>query len=336
MATAPSTKISVVIPTFNRRVLLRELLASLLRQSFPSAAIEIIVIDDGSTDGTRAMVEEMAGSAPCAMRIHLQDHQGQAAARNHGVARATGEIIAFIDSDCTAHPDWLQNAVRRLGPDTAFVSGSVHDKPGQPVTFFSLRHGAPGYEFPTYPTCNVLYRKDKFLAYGGFDPAKVLPVGPGGAKKGCEDADLAWKMKRAGEEHRFAGDAIVYHEVVTFSPLGWVLEGRRLWILAFDLKHVPEVGRMGFLHWGVFTTRHGPFRLLFAAGVLAGAALHPLWFALAAPYLLLALRALKDDFVRPGRVHRGLVKLVLGAGRYLVELGAMLYGSVRFRCLVLP
>jgi len=94
-------RVSVVIPTFNRAVLLRQTIDAVLAQSVP--ADEIIIVDDGSTDGTAAMVE---GLAP-AMRLLRQANAGDLAARNAGLAQARGELVAFCDSDDLWRPGFL-------------------------------------------------------------------------------------------------------------------------------------------------------------------------------------------------------------------------------------
>jgi GT2 family glycosyltransferase len=93
---------SVIIPTRNRRDLLRECLTAVTRQEYPH--VEIIVIDDGSSDGTDQMVRT---SFPCVRYIHTRSGAGSPAARNCGVYAARGDIIAFTDDDCVPPRDWL-------------------------------------------------------------------------------------------------------------------------------------------------------------------------------------------------------------------------------------
>ena len=92
----------MVIPTFNRRELLLEALASVEAQTLRPA--EVIVVDDGSSDGTREMLESMGGR----VRPLFQSNAGAAAARNHGIEAAKGDWIAFLDS----HLGWVPPSVR--------------------------------------------------------------------------------------------------------------------------------------------------------------------------------------------------------------------------------
>lgn len=110
--------VSVVIPTLNRRELLRRAVGSALAQT--GVEVEILIADDGSTDGTR---EEWTASGDGRIRLLPLEHGGACRARNRGVAAATGEYIAFLDSDDTWVPDKLAKQIRFLedtGADAVF------------------------------------------------------------------------------------------------------------------------------------------------------------------------------------------------------------------------
>jgi len=111
--------ISVIIPCYNRAPLLTRALQSVVQQTRP--AVEIIVIDDGSTDDTRAMISRQFPEA----RYFYQDNRGVSAARNHGIRQATGQWLAFLDSDDTWLPDKLarQTAAVEARPDCQLVHG---------------------------------------------------------------------------------------------------------------------------------------------------------------------------------------------------------------------
>ena len=99
-----SCEISVVLPTYNRRPILTEVLAALDAQA-GAPPFEIVVVDDGSTDGTFEWLSSRAGGRP--LRLLRQQNRGPAAARNHGVAAAAGALIAFLGDDTVPLPDWL-------------------------------------------------------------------------------------------------------------------------------------------------------------------------------------------------------------------------------------
>lgn len=99
-----SCEVSVVLPTFNRRRILSEVLAALDAQE-GAPPFEIVVVDDGSTDGTFEWLQQRAGARP--LRLLRQPNLGPAAARNRGVAAADGALIAFLGDDTVPEPEWL-------------------------------------------------------------------------------------------------------------------------------------------------------------------------------------------------------------------------------------
>src|SRR5437763_3474379 len=98
---APGQKVSVIIPTYNRAKLLAACLSSVLHQTHQN--LEALVIDDGSTDETPALLQTLAKGDPRLRLLH-QDHKGAQAARNLGFQMATGEFINFLDDDDLWHP----------------------------------------------------------------------------------------------------------------------------------------------------------------------------------------------------------------------------------------
>ncbi len=105
-------KVSVVIPTFNRRSLVRETLASVFAQSLPPH--EVIVVDDGSTDGTEEVVRRFP------VRYIRQGNSGQNAARAAGARIATGDWISFLDDDDLWKPSFLATMAERMPPSAVF------------------------------------------------------------------------------------------------------------------------------------------------------------------------------------------------------------------------
>jgi GT2 family glycosyltransferase len=102
--------LSIVVLTYNRKDLLRGCLESLFQQSDPGVPLEIVVVDDGSTDGTRAMVDELRAERP-RVEYRFQDHQGIPAARNTGIRSASGDIVAIVADDYLLAPDYAKTII---------------------------------------------------------------------------------------------------------------------------------------------------------------------------------------------------------------------------------
>jgi glycosyltransferase involved in cell wall biosynthesis len=180
-------RISVVIPAYNARAYIDETLAALKRQTRP--ADEVLLVDDGSTDDTAAFV---ATRHPW-VQILRQENAGQSAARNRGVAAATGDAIAFLDADDVWLPKKLELQERILSshPDTALVYAGWA-RPGGHV-------GAPRCQVRELHFLQVLYgyflgpsgvvvRKDAFVQVGGFRRTFL----------GIEDRDLWSRIAQVG------------------------------------------------------------------------------------------------------------------------------------------
>jgi glycosyltransferase involved in cell wall biosynthesis len=185
-----SPAISVVVPTYNRQALLPRALASVVAQTFRD--FELIVVDDGSTDGTRAWVAE---HYPEATLVRLERNVGAAAARNVGVERARGAYLAFLDSDDEWSPEFLQRHVEILGehPDCAF-SYCDFRRPRADGTFEEFVSGparadddmvrAILFGGVIQSTSLVVVREAAFREVGGFNP--ILAV--------CHDRDLYMRI----------------------------------------------------------------------------------------------------------------------------------------------
>ena len=117
-------KFSVIIPTFNGGELLRANLASVSRLSFPKDDFEVIVVDNNSTDNSGEIIE----SFPF-IKVEERERQGSYAARNAGLKVASGEIIAFTDSDCEVDPGWLDALweAARQNPRAGCIAGEILD-----------------------------------------------------------------------------------------------------------------------------------------------------------------------------------------------------------------
>jgi mycofactocin system glycosyltransferase len=183
---------------------------------YPAARLEVIVVDDGSLDDSAAVAKQLGATVvPSGGR-----GRGPAAARNRGAAAARGDLLAFIDSDCTASPGWLTDLVDRFrDPQVVAVGGRVQgmhvanrlDRYEAAMSSLSLglreRCGQHGDDTFYLPSCNLLVRRSAFRAVGGFHGD--MHVG--------EDVDLTWRLRDLGGK-------------ILYSPAGWIWhEHRNRW-----------------------------------------------------------------------------------------------------------
>lgn len=193
-------KISVVIPTFNRKGLLKDCLQALFFQTYPKERFEIIVVDDGSTDGTHSLIKTLQKKNPN-LYLFGQSRGGTSRARNLGIKNARGEIIAFTDDDCLSHKDWLEqldNAFEKK-PQALGIEGKTLTYPAKitPFTAQIVNLNGGGYQ-----TCNIAYKRKILQKLGGFDEKFGLFH--------CDDVDFALMVLKRGSIH-FEPKAIVVH-----------------------------------------------------------------------------------------------------------------------------
>jgi GT2 family glycosyltransferase len=196
-------QISVVVALHNAEGTLDECLASLGRLNYPD--YEVIVVDDGSTDGSSEIIRRYPYAAI------TTPNEGVSAARNQGLRAATGKIVAYIDSDAAADPDWLSYlATTFMGSDFVGVGGPnlvpkednwvakcIFRSPGGPTHVMlddvSAEH---------IPGCNMAFYRSGLEEIGGFDP---LFTAAG------DDVDICWRLLEKGHRIGFSPAAMVWH-----------------------------------------------------------------------------------------------------------------------------
>ncbi|MDJ0583249.1 glycosyltransferase family 2 protein [Crocosphaera sp.] len=239
--------ISIVIPTYNRKPILEKCLKALEKQQLNDDKIsnyEVVLVDDGSTDGTLEWLQKNKADFPHVSSFS-QNHLGPAAARNLGVTKAKGDIIIFIDSDLVVTESFLQchaNALikgeKKLGSDRLFTYGAVintcnfEDPTSEPykITDFSAAYFATG---------NVAIARKWLEKAGLFDTSFQL--------YGWEDLELGVRLKQLGLTLIKCPEAMGYH-----------------WHPPFSLAQIPNLidkeiqrGRMGVL----FYQKHPTFEV---------------------------------------------------------------------------
>ena len=231
---------SIIIPTYNHKPILEKCLRALEQQylssNSPISGYEIVLVDDGSTDHTLSWLDSHQAEFPH-VRLFCQDHQGPAAARNLGVAKAKGDTIIFVDSDLVvtenfleAHAEALLKAEKELGNNCIFTYGRVintcnFDHPSSEpykVTDFSAAYFATG---------NVAIARHWLEKAGLFDTRFQL--------YGWEDLELGVRLKPIGLKLIKCPKAVGYH-----------------WHPPFSLDQLPQLidkeiqrGRMGVVFY---------------------------------------------------------------------------------------
>lgn len=205
--------LSVVVPTFNRRPSLARLLDALAAQTHHPRDFEVVVVDDGSTDDTSAWLR--AARTPHSLRLLEQVHAGPAAARNRGVASASGEVVVFFDDDVVPAPDALSvhAAAHRCSVDRVVIGpllppagwrrpSWIRWEEQKLVTQYeAMARGLYSCTHRQFFTGNASLRRDSLLAAGGFDPAFGR----------AEDVELGYRLAERGMRFVFEPSARVWH-----------------------------------------------------------------------------------------------------------------------------
>ncbi len=194
-------KVSVVIPTYNRRQILEKSLKSLFHQTYPSDGYEIIVVDDNSTDGTGEMIKSL--DSPVELKYAYKERGGPGSARNVGVRMARGEIIIFIDSDIIVCPEFIEAHMDARGDDGFVITQGpvIHtdDMDNPTATPMKLTDISRAY----FATGNVSIARDKLIEAGLFDEDFV--------EYGWEDLEIGMRLKRLSLKPVKAPEAKGYH-----------------------------------------------------------------------------------------------------------------------------
>jgi glycosyltransferase involved in cell wall biosynthesis len=197
-------KVSVVIPAYNAEKTIGDAVVQSLSQTRSSLQVELIVVDDGSTDGTAAIAES-AGA-----RVIRQENAGPAAARNRGWQSATGGFICFTDSDCIPAAGWLENLLNgftdshigavagsyEIANSSSWLARWVHQE-------IMERHKRMPPVIRAFGSYNVAIARHVLQATGGFDPAYRRASG--------EDNDLSYRIMKKGYRIAFRPQAKVAH-----------------------------------------------------------------------------------------------------------------------------
>lgn len=334
MKTVNFLDISIVISVQNRTLMLTDCLRGIGAQTLDRQRFEVVVIDNCSTETLAPVIEKARVEWGLQIQFaRTTEDRGPAPARNLGVRMARGRVIAFTDSDCRPTPEWLERGLAAFdAPGVGMVSGPVLPKPEQHAHFTTKLSFITVAEHPTFPTANLMMRRDAFLAHDGFDTALSFRD-PLNRATECADTDLAWRVIKAGWQRRFVPGAVIQHELEEQGMLLWMLEPTRLFLLPELVRRHPEL-RDSLLTGRLLFFPPGLALYVGLAALLALALWAPVWLS-ALPVLLLLRGIQKTRSLNPLKLAKFCGRAPLHAMRLLVLNLTLLYGSVRFRSLVL-
>lgn len=227
----PQPRLSVIIPCYNARTTIGDCLESLKTQA-ADKPIEIIVVDSG-TDGTGAFVEERF---PFARTYRFAERKFCGAARNWGVAQARADVLAFLDADCTASPDWVGAVLEaHEGPDLV-VGGAVATSAPAGVVSWAAFFCEFSQWMPRRPAgamrdvagANMSYKRAVFERLGIFLEGTY-----------CSDTEFHWRLAAQGHTPRFDPRILVTHNNIS--------DFRKF--LQHEYAHGRDFGRVRAQHW---------------------------------------------------------------------------------------
>ncbi len=247
-------RISVIVCSCNGERTLRDCFEGLSRLEYPN--FEVIVVDDGSSDGTAALGHEYG------FRVITTAGQGLGSARNVGLEAATGEIVAYLDDDAYPDPHWLtylgaaflKTDGLRAGvggpniapPGDGPIAACVANAPGGPIHVLLSDD-----EAEHVPGCNAAFRKDALLAIGGFDPRFRIAG---------DDVDVCWQLRERGSSLAFSPSAVVWHHRRNSVRAYWKQQcGYGEAEALLERKWPEKYNAAGHVHWSGRV--YGPDRL---------------------------------------------------------------------------
>lgn len=206
-------RVSVVVPVYNAKRTIERCLVSLINQNFND--YEIIIVDNGSNDGSFGLIEESIRAHPEEkIKLIREEKKGPSEARNRGIKDASGDIVAFTDSDCVADRDWLRDIVNAFDKEEiGAVAGNIRGYKSSNLiekflSLYTLRGLEKSQTFKEYTlvkggfsTTNLFFRQEILRKAGGFD--KSMRWG--------EDHDMCARIYKMGYKIRYITQGVIYH-----------------------------------------------------------------------------------------------------------------------------
>lgn len=330
----PAPTIAALVSTFRRPAFLPGLLDALAAQDLPPEEFEVVVVDNGSNDGTWEQLVELVASAPVrAMAVRVEENHGPARGRNAGLRAVRAPLVAITDDDCLPTPGWLRAMRAALRePGVEVVQGTVHADPEGRGDMTPWDHTKWITEpTPFFETCNVGYARAAVERVGGFDEDDPL-LHPADGRAFGEDACLAWDVQATGGRASFVADSLVHHRCIPSTYRRWLTEQAKV-------EGFPGLARRSALvdRWlwkGTFLDRRtAMFDLAVVGLAVAAATRRPLPLLAALPWTRIRAREARR-WARGDRSRAAVLFAQFAVGD-AITLAQLARGSIRYRKLVL-
>lgn len=316
--------ISVVIPAYNAADTIEKCIESVLNQNYPEDNIEVIVVNDGSTDATPEILEKYKNR----IKVINQKNKGPAGSRDTGLKAAGGEIICTLSSDTYAVQNWfdlLSNAF--VDNEIGVVQGKILPYKDIDIPFYHMY--ILKEEVWNYPTAAIAYSAEAVDKAGRYFDLELSHFG--------DDTDLAWRIIGKGYKTKWLPDVTAYHDVVPKTFWGNVKSAKGAQRIPLLFKKRPELRRflkMNFMYSDFLTVLNVSLIFLIPYFFI----INPLYlaFALAIIFGRAFLNSMRHNFYNKCSCMYKLILIPINS--LLVELVgffAVVYGSIKHRSFIL-
>lgn len=322
-----NAKISVIIAAYNAANTIEKCINSVLAQEFPWELIEIIVVNDGSTDNMAEVVSKMAFQYK-SIKLINQKNMGPGGGRNTGIKFATGDIICMLSSDTYADKNWLRNITTAFtaDPKIGVIQGPILPHKEINIPFYHLFSiKTPNWNFPT---AAIAYRASAVEGAGKYFDPELSHYG--------DDTDIAWRILNKGYTSKWVPETTAYHDIIPKNFWSEIKASKDAHRLVLLFKKHPELRK--HLRLRIFWT--DPLRFLNIWLIF----LLPLFFItdfhftifLVFTVILVLVRSLRLSFYN--RCNPIYKMTLIPLNMILLDIigfFVLIYGSVKYKTLVL-
>ncbi len=209
--------LSVIIPSYNRKDEIEELLMSLESQDLAKNQFEVIIVDDGSTDGTDGWMYDFSKTSTIDLKFVKQNHQGPGAARNLGMQTAQGDVFVFIDSDCTAPANWLSLIKKTFdeNSDVLAYGGRDDARADFPPLLLAINYSMTSFLTTGGMRGGKKKRLAKFYPRSfnmGLHRKLYEQIGGFGSLRHGQDIEFSNRIIKSGAKVVYIPESVVYHK----------------------------------------------------------------------------------------------------------------------------